>query len=92
MLLEVLAGPCTFARVFRKLLSGYAFESIGLDRLYGTRDAPAVRGFIEAVAKPAHEQHPAVGAGRDVRFEAEGISGYALIGERDVPHAAAFAG
>jgi hypothetical protein len=92
VLLEVLAGPCTFARVFRKLLSGYAFESVGLDRLYGTRDAPAVRGFIEAVAKPAHEQHPAVGAGRDVRFEAEGISGYALIGERDVPHAAAFTG
>ena len=43
------------------------------------------------MAKPAHEQHPAVGAGRYVRFEAEGISGYALIGERDVPHAA-FAG
>jgi len=44
VLLEVLAGPCTFAGVFRKLLSGYAFESVGLDRLYGTRDAPAVAG------------------------------------------------
>ena len=82
VLLEVLAGPCTFARVFRKLLSGYAFA---------TRSNPSASSFIEAVAKPAHEQHPAVGAGRDVRFEAEGISGYALIGERDVPHAA-FAG
>jgi hypothetical protein len=91
-LLEVLAGPCTFARTFRKLLSGYAFESVGLDRPYGTPDTAAVRAFIEAAAKAAQEEHRAVGAGRDVRFEAEGISGYALLGERGVLHAAAFAG
>jgi hypothetical protein len=92
VLLEVLAGPCTFARVFRKLLSGYAFESVGLDRPYGTPDPPAVRSFIEAAAQAAHEEHQAVGAGRDVRFEGDGISGYALIGEMGVLHAAAFAG
>jgi hypothetical protein len=91
VLLEVLAGPRTFARVFRKLLSGYAFESVGLDRPYGTPDSPAVRSFIEAAAKGAHEEHQAVGAGRDVRFEKGGISGYALIGEEDVLHAAALA-
>jgi hypothetical protein len=92
VLLEVLAGPRTFARVFRKLLSGYAFESVGLDRPYGTPDPPAVRSFIEAAAQAAHEEHQAVGAGRDVRFEGDGISGYALIGETGVLHAAAFAG
>ena len=92
MLLEVLAGPRTFARVFRKLLSGYAFESVGLDRPYGTPDPQAVRSFIEAAAKAAHEEHQTVGSGRDVKFEDDGISGYALIGERGVLHAAAFAG
>ena len=92
VLLEVLAGPRTFARVFRKLLSGYAFESVGLDRPYGTPDPQAVRSFIEAAAKAAHEEHQAVGSGRDVRFEDDGISGYALIGERGVLHATAFAG
>lgn len=92
VLLEVLAGPRTFARVFRKLLSGYAFESVGLDRPYGTPDPQAVRSFIEAAAKAAHEEHQTVGSGRDVRFEDDGISGYALIGERGVLHAAAFAG
>jgi hypothetical protein len=91
-LLEVLAGPCTFARVFRKLLSGYAFESVGLDRPYGTPDAPAVRDFIEATANATHEEHRPVGDARDVRFEAEEISGYALIGDAGVLHAAAFAG
>ena len=92
VLLEMLAGPRTFARVFRKLLSGYAFESVGLDRPYGTPDPPAVRSLIEAAAKAAHEEHQAVGSGRDVRFEDDEISGYALIGEAGVLHAAAFAG
>lgn len=92
VLLEVLAGPRTFARVFRKLLSGYAFESVGLDRPYGTPDPQDVRSFIEAAATAAHEEHQAVGSGRDVRFVDDDISGYALIGERGVLHAAAFAG
>jgi hypothetical protein len=38
------------------------------------------------------EEHQAVGSGRDTRFEEDEISGYALIGERGVLHAAAFAG
>jgi hypothetical protein len=91
-LLELLAGPRSFARVFRKLLSGYSFESVGLSGPYTTPNTSAVRSFIEAAAKAAHEEHQAVGSGRDVRFEDDGISGYALIGERGVLHAAAFAG
>jgi len=92
VLLEVLAGPRTFARVFHKLLSSYAFESVGLDRPYGTPDPQAVSSFIETVAKAAHEEHQAAGSGRDVRFEDDKVSGYALVGERGVLHAAAFAG
>jgi hypothetical protein len=92
LLLELLAGPCSFARVFRKLLSGYAFESIGLSGPYGTPDTSAVRSFIEATATAAHEEHQAVGSGRDVRFVDDDISGYALIGERGVLHAVAYAG
>ena len=92
ILLELLAGPRSFARVFRKLLSGYAFESVGLSGPYGTPNTSAVRSFIEEVVKAAHEVHQAVGSGRDVRFEGDEISGYALIGERGVVHAVAFAG
>ena len=92
VLLEVLAGPRSFARVSRKLLSGYAFEAIGLGVRNGTPKAQVVRDFIEAVANVPHEEHPAVGAGRDVRFEEGGISGYVLLNERSVLHAAAFAG
>jgi hypothetical protein len=92
VLLELLAGPRSFATVFRKLLSGYAFESVGLSGPYGTPNTSAVRNFIEEVAKAAHEEHQAIGSGRDVRFVGDEISGYALIGERGVVHAVAFAG
>jgi hypothetical protein len=44
------------------------------------------------VAKATHEEDHTVGSGRDVRYEDDGISGCALIGERGVLHAAAFAG
>ena len=91
-LLEVLAGPRSFARVSRKLLSGYAFEAVGLGGRTSAPKATAVRSLIEAAANASHEEHPAVGAGRDVRFEEDGISGYALVGESGVLHAAAFAG
>jgi hypothetical protein len=91
VLLEVLAGPRSFARVSRKLLSGYAFEAVGLGEGDGPPDPSSVKGLIEAAAKARREEHPAVGSGRDVRFEADGISGYALVGEEGVLHAAIFA-
>ncbi len=92
VLLEVLAGPRSFAKVSRKLLSGYAFEAVGLGGCDGTPDLSVVRDFIEAAAKARHEEHPAVGSGRDVRFEEDRVSGYALVVERGVLHAAAFVG
>ncbi len=91
VLLEVLAGPRSFAKASRKLLSGYAFEALGLGESDGVPDTQAVMGFIEAAAKARYEEHPPVGSGRDVRFEVDGISGYALLDEEGVLHAAAFA-
>jgi hypothetical protein len=79
VLLEVLAGPRSFAKVSRKLLSGYAFEAVGLVSAgNGAPDHAVVTDFIETAVKAPHEEHPAVGSGRDVRFEEDGVSGYAL--------------
>jgi hypothetical protein len=92
VLIEVLAGPRSFAKASRKLISGYAFEVLDSEEHGAAPDSSAVREFIEAAAKAPREEHPAVGSGWDVRFEADGISGYALVGEEGVLHAAAFAG
>jgi len=90
-LLEVLAGPRSFASAARKLLSGYAFEALASRENGGPPGTSAVEEFIGAAATTVHEEHRPVGSGRDLRFEAKGVSGYALIGERGVLHAAAFA-
>jgi hypothetical protein len=92
VLIEVLAGPRSFAKASRKLLSGYAFEALDFEGQGSAPDLSAVREFIEAAARAPREEHPAVGSGRDVRFEADGIWGYALVSEEGVLHAAAFAG
>lgn len=91
VLAEVLAGPRSFARVFPKLLLGYAFEAlehVGDDERPGVEDA---QDLLTAAALAPREAHPAVGHGRDVRFESELVSGYSLLNEASVLHAVAFA-
>jgi hypothetical protein len=90
-LLEVLSGPRSFASAARKLLSGYAFEALASEENGDSPDTSLVEQFISTAATAVHEEHRPVGSGRDLRFEAKGVSGYALIGESGVLHAAAFA-
>lgn len=92
VLLEVLAGPRSFARVFRKLLAGYALEALGYEGDGGRLEPTLANRFVSDVAAARQEHHAAVGEGEDVRFEAERISGYALVAGGRVLHAAAFAG
>ncbi len=94
-LLEVLAGPRSFAEVSKKLLAGYALEALehgGEDEPPGPPDVEEFVGRVARVAAARQERHGTVGAGADVRFEAEGVSGYALVAGGRLLHAAAFAG
>jgi hypothetical protein len=91
MLVEVLAGPRSFSRILRKLLVGYALEALGHERDDAAPDRLAVDAFIRSMAAAPREEHPAVGEGTDVRFGLEDLSGYALVRDRGVLHAAAFA-
>lgn len=91
VLAEVLSGPRSFAKVFPKLLAGYAFEALENTEDGALPDASIVEGFLQSMSQARAEEHPAVGLGQDVRFESDGISGYALVLEEGVLHAAAFA-
>jgi hypothetical protein len=87
---EILAGPRTFARAFGRLLRGYAFEALEWEG--GARSGvAAANGFLAAMIDSRREEHPAVGAGTDVRFSSSALLGYALVHEENVLHAAAFA-
>ena len=89
--LEVLAGPRSFSKVLPKLLAGYALEALEHEGRGELPDVPAVKRFVSSLAAARGEQHAAVGEGTDVRFETQGTSGYALVAEGIVLHAAAFA-
>ena len=91
MLVEVLAGPRSFSRIFHKLLVGYALEALEHGSDGAAPDRPAVDGFVRSMAAAPREEHPAVGEGTDVRFGSESLSGYALVRDGSVLHAAAFA-
>lgn len=89
--LEILAGPRSFAKVFPKLLTGYALEALEHKGDGEPPDGSTAERFVSKVASVRQEQHPAVGEGTDVRFEEEEASGYALVADGNVLHAAAFA-
>lgn len=91
VMMELLPGARSFATAFPKLLSGYAFEALdGRIRENGAPTISEVEKLLAAVARSRYEAHPAVGTGVDVRFEREGLSGYALVEGGDVLHAAVF--
>ncbi|MBA2376903.1 MAG: hypothetical protein H0V75_12380 [Rubrobacter sp.] len=89
--LEILAGPRVFAKVFGKLLSGYALEALEWKGSPGVPDPFSAGDLIEAALSAKQSEHPAVGAGRDLRLESEDVSGYALVEGGRVLHAAVFA-
>lgn len=90
-LVEVLAGPRSFAKVSKKLLAGYVLEALEHDGESAAPHPSAATRFVGSVAVACREEHPAVGDGVDVRLGAEGLSGYALISGERVMHAVAFA-
>lgn len=91
---EVLPGPRCFTRAVGKLLSGYAFAAIEAGRTgvsAATPGAAHARTLLEAMARADREEHPGVGDGRDVRLRSTGVIGHALVTEKGLMHAVAFA-
>lgn len=56
MLVEVLAGPRSFSRIFRKLLVGYTLEALGHERDGAAPDRRAVDGFVRSMAEAPREE------------------------------------
>lgn len=100
-LVELLAGPRSFAAALPKLLAGYALQAVehaGYEEagagppLREVETVEAVEAMLRSVSEAPRENHAAVGAGADVRFETGNVAGYALVDGGAVLHAAAFAG
>jgi hypothetical protein len=96
--LDVVESPEICARLLPKLVRSYALDALEIEEV-GEAEAPkAVRfgisqlgDFLKAVAESGTTVRPAIGLGKDLRFNGREIEGGALIHEQNVLHVSAFA-
>ena len=88
--LDVFDHPRTWAQTMPKLMRSYGLDA--LDNGIGGDGfaTPDPRRFLDAISRATCTAYPAVGAGRDLRFEGNGIIGAALETKNGVVHAVAF--
>jgi hypothetical protein len=89
--LELFDSAATFADYFGSVLVGYAMEALAAEPV-ATPSAHA-RRFIRRVAVASWSSSDAVGLGREITIEAEGVTGTGLAWDAQRPpvHVAAFA-
>lgn len=89
--LELFDSAGTFAEYFDSLLAGYAIDALAGP--VNATSSSAARQFLRRVAKANWSLSDAVGLGREISIEAQGLAGHGLtLGEERPPvHVAAFA-
>jgi hypothetical protein len=87
---DVFDHPRTWAQTMPKLLRSYGLDA--LDRAIGGDGfaTPEPHRFLDAISRASCSVYPAVGAGRDLRFEGSGIVGAALETANGIVHVVAF--
>jgi len=82
--------PRTWAQMMPKLMRSYGLDA--LDPAIGGDGfaTPDPQRFLDALSRAECTAYPAVGAGRDLRFEGSGVVGAALDTNEGVVHAVAF--
>lgn len=94
--LDSFGKPRSFFRMFRKLLESYALDAIDRERMkepdgrapcFGIED---LERFVYIPARSPWESRPSVGLGSDLRLDAGGLCGQALVYESRVLHTAVF--
>jgi hypothetical protein len=81
--------PETLAKIWPRLVSGYAMEALGVP--VGGADAGAIERFRAHVTEADATSHEGVGLGTDVILTSSDLVATALVWERAVVHLAVFA-
>ena len=81
--------PETLARLWSRLVSGYAMDALGAPPEHVEDDA--ARAFLQAAAESETSSHDGVGLGRDVVLTSSTTVGHALAWEGGIVHLALFA-
>jgi len=89
--LELFDRAATFAEYFDSILAGYAVEALAAEPV--PTSSSAARRFVRRLASAPWQFSDAVGLGREITIEAEGVTGTGLAWDEERPpvHLAAFA-
>lgn len=88
--LELVDSPSVFAKLWGKLLRGYAFDAELELNDKKLAEGDALR-FLDSVASTGTRAYKSIGLGEDVRLNGGALVGSALVHEGVVVHLAAFA-
>lgn len=91
--LDFVGRPEAYAALHAPLLQGYALDALDAEPVdtATTPDEETARGFTLLVSdcEPA-QRNPAIGLGEELRFEANGVAGSALVHEHELVQLTAF--
>jgi hypothetical protein len=88
--LDAFDNPRTWRLLMPKLLRSYGLDALDLGIGGDGFAEPNPRRFLEAAGRAKCTMYPAVGEGRDLRVEGDGVVGAALTTDRGIVHAVAF--
>lgn len=81
----------TLERIWPRLVTSYAMDALARRKENaGSFTARGAGVLVEHVGQIEYDACPSVGAGKDWRFEAEGIVGQALVAKRVCVHMSVF--
>lgn len=94
--LDIFNRTDIFAEVFPKLLRGIAAEVFSLRQKVHPLPEPEARfrtlDTLDRIDRADRERYPGVGVGEDLRYEAEGVSGFELKYGKHTIHLSGFGG
>ncbi len=88
--LDLFDHPAVAARLLPKVVRSYALDAIESPPRESPVAASAARSFVDAVAAAGSASFAALGLGTDVRLDAPGLAGAALVHAGRVVHLCAF--
>jgi hypothetical protein len=86
--LDAFDRPETLAKIWRRLVSGYAMDALGAPP--ASVDDEAANAFLEAAARAETSSHDGVGLGEEVVLTSPTTVGHALAWEGGIVHLAIF--
>jgi hypothetical protein len=83
--------PETLRRLWPRLVAGYAMDALAqVHRPLHMVSATSPQAVLERLGQVACERHPSVGVGEDWRFEADDLTGQALVADGTAVHISVF--